>query len=82
MAISDLRNTDVPPLYKGPSCTVCMLLDELPADEAQALRELLADPRWRYSTLAEALKAEGHQVAAHVLSRHGRGQCQAKTKCR
>lgn len=82
MAISDIRNLDVPTLIKGPSCTVCLLLEELPEDEAQALRELLGDPRWRYTALAEALKAEGHDVADHALSRHGRGQCQAKTKCR
>lgn len=82
MAIADIASTDVPALIKGPSCTVCMLLAELPADEAQALRALLADTRWRYSALSEALKAEGHHLAAHALSRHGRGQCSAKTKLR
>ena len=82
MTISDIRNLDVPAPSKGPSCTVCLLLEELPEDEAQALRDLLSDSRWRYTALAEALRTEGHDVAAYVLSRHGRGQCQAKTKCR
>ena len=82
MAISDLCASGAPTVSKGPACTVCQLLNELSDTEATALRNLLADPLWRYSALSEALKAEGYNVAAFTLARHARGQCSAGVKCR
>ena len=82
MAIADIRNSSAPTTVKGPPCGVCALLTELQPEEASALRELLADRKWRYSDLAEALRGEGHPIGAHVLSRHAAGKCSAGTKCR
>lgn len=82
MAIADLSAAGAPEATKGPPCTVCGLLADLPDAEAAALRKLLSDPLWRYSALSDALAAEGHKVAAHTLARHARGQCSAGDKLR
>lgn len=82
MAIADLYAAGAPGITKGPSCSVCILLADLPDGEADALRQLLSDPLWRYSSLADALAAEGHKIAAFTLARHARGQCSAGVKMR
>jgi len=80
MAIRDI--TEQTKVRKGPPCSVCEVLDTLTGPEAMALRSLLEDPTWRYTTLSDALKAEGIDLAPFVLSRHARGGCQARTKLR
>lgn len=82
MAIADIRNSSAPTTVKGPPCSVCQLLHDLPPEEAHALRELLSDKLWRFADLAEALRGEGHQVGAHTLARHVGGKCSAATKMR
>ena len=80
MAISDI--TAQAKIRKGPPCSVCEVLGSLPQPEADALRELLADPTWRYTTLSQDLLAEGIDLAPFVLSRHARGACVARERLR
>lgn len=61
---------------------MCETLAALPESEAAALKALLADPTWRYTRLSEELRKEGVDLAAHVLSRHARGQCTARERLR
>lgn len=82
MAIADLYAAGAPDAIKGPPCGVCQLLASIEPAEATALRQLLADPLWRYSALSDALAAEGHKVSQHTLARHARGQCAAGEKLR
>lgn len=80
MAIADIKAPEA--AQKGPSCTVCTVLNGLSGPEAQALRDLLADPAWRYQELADRLSDEGVELAPFSLSRHARGRCQAREKLR
>jgi hypothetical protein len=67
---------------KGPMCEVCIALDRLDAKEAAALRGHLANPQWRYTALADALRDEGVDLPAFTLARHARGGCGAREKLR
>ena len=82
MAIRDLLDQTQPKIRKGPPCTVCSLLSALPDDEATALRRLLSDRSIRYSTLADALRGEGHDFSGYTLSRHARGLCEGREALR
>ena len=59
----------------GYRCTVCTLLDELPKDDAEALREALRDPAVKGSWIAKALESEGHAIRQNTVTRHRRGDC-------
>lgn len=78
--ISDITNQAK--TRKGPPCSVCETLTSLPQPEADALRSLLEDPTWRYTTLSDELRAEGVDLAPFVLSRHARGKCAARVRMR
>lgn len=82
MAIADLHDRFAPDILRGPPCAVCQLLGQLDTTEADALRQLLGDPLWRYSHLSDALAAEGHKVPSATLARHARGKCAAAEKLR
>jgi len=59
----------------GYRCTICTLLDELPAEDAEALREALGDSGIQGSQIARALQSEGHTVAQNTVTRHRRRDC-------
>lgn len=82
MAIRDLLDQTQPKARKGPPCTVCALLGRLDEQDAAALRRLLADTSVRYSTLADALRSEGHDFSGYTLSRHARGLCEGREALR
>jgi hypothetical protein len=63
-----------PPDRKRP-CVVCALIVSLPDNESQALRNMLASPRWSDTKTFKALKAEGHLThldTDQALGRHRR----------
>ena len=83
--ISDIVNEDATSAVKGPSCSVCKALADLPDTEAAALRQLLADPRWRYSELSDRLEADPDtplRIHSGTLARHARGHCSARERLR
>ena len=75
MSLAD-RLSQPPPATKGPKCTACALLHDLPADEADALRAALDNPLWRGTDLARTLTAAGHAMKPNTVQRHRRGDCQ------
>jgi len=60
---------------KGPRCTVCALIARLPDEDAEELITAMADPTLTGSTIARALRADGHHMTAQTLNRHRRGDC-------
>lgn len=84
MAISDIAaRTNTRSLWR--TCLVCDALDNLPAQEATALRSLLGNPGVRYTELSQALEADPDyplQLPSDTLSRHARGRCSANEKLR
>lgn len=65
--------------YQGPRlgarCRTCVLLEELPQEEAEALKVALVDPRISNAGLAAILKAEGYSIADSTVRRHRKGEC-------
>lgn len=59
----------------GTICSIQKLYDTLPKDDAQALRQAIADPMIKATAIARALKARGHQINDSVVSRHRRKEC-------
>lgn len=85
MAISSLPTPSANRIKRGPTCLVCVALDNLPKADAKALRSHLANKAWRYTELAEALRADPDtplDLPSHSLSRHARGACDAREKLR
>lgn len=67
------------------TCATCHALTTLPADQAAAFRELLANPLVRYKTLADALATDPDyplEIPWANLSRHARGDCDARENLR
>lgn len=84
MAISDLASRTPTSPSKGPDCTVCQALLELPEADADGLRQMLADKRRRFSEIAELIGADPdtpawvRNIAHGTYRRHARGQCSAR----
>ena len=70
----DLANAHLTEPHRGPSCTVCRLLLDLPEDEAQALRDALTGPAMT-TVIGRIMRDNGHRVANGTLQRHRNGLC-------
>lgn len=88
MAISALSKTPPGEVTKGPSCTVCAALEELPEADAAGLLALLSDRRRRYTEIAELIAADQdtpvwvRNIAHQTYARHATGRCAARTRLR
>ena len=56
-------------------CHVWALLERLPADEAQQLKEALDDLTIQASVITRVLQRRGHEIKAGSLTRHRRQEC-------
>lgn len=74
MSLRDQINAEST-IKKGPTCSVRRLLDELSKDDAEALREALADPKVPGTAIERALLKEGHRMGSYNIQRHRRGMC-------
>lgn len=77
MALAD-RLASQPETRNGLPCSVGVLLDTLPSDEADALRTMLGTPEkrgWNAGDIYDALVAEGHKVGLQTINRHRGGKC-------
>lgn len=62
------------PKKRGPACSVCRLLEDLPEEDSVALQEAL-DAGLAESALTRAIRSEGHYVGKGAIGRHRRGDC-------
>lgn len=78
MAISNLLKDGPTTVRKGPMCSVCQALVDLPPKEAAALEALMANTSWRYKELAQKV-AEDEDYPLNIdhatYARHARGDC-------
>lgn len=58
-----------------PSCTLCRLLAELPADDAAALAAAVGNPDWTISGLTLVIRSEGYKISEKSVSYHRKGLC-------
>lgn len=84
MAIADLASSTPATASKGPDCSVCQALLELPDADAAGLRAMLSDKRRRFSEIALLVSADPdtpewvRKIAGQTYRRHARGQCSAR----
>ena len=78
-----LRDHAAPTGHIGSNCATCGLLATMPADEADALTEMLGNPKWSAPAIVAALKAEGYNTPVDTaVRRHINGQCAQGVKYR
>lgn len=56
-------------------CSVAAILGKLEGQDRDALVVAIGDDRFTGEAIAQALRAEGHQVSGHTVQRHRRGRC-------
>ena len=60
---------------KGPRCTIRAIADALDPKDRAALVDALGSEAITGAGIARVLSAAGHEVAAPVVNRHRRGEC-------
>lgn len=74
MALSERLKT-TPQRRAGLPCSVGALLENLPADEADALQQMMGPLGWSAARIYEALANEGHEVGRQTIGRHRSRSC-------
>lgn len=74
------RLTATSPAQHGLPCPVAKLLDDLPAPDAQALRDAMEIPkgdplRLSANAIAQALRDEGYPLHMKSIETHRKGAC-------
>ena len=64
------------PVRRGPKCSICRLLIDLPEDDRDALEEAL-DSYMPSTVIHRAIAADGHRVGRGSVGRHRRGDCKS-----
>lgn len=88
MAISTIAQQAATRPQKGPSCTVCRALAELPKADAEGLLALLSDPSWRYTAIASLIYEDEdtpqwvREIHHKTYARHATGDCSARKRLR
>lgn len=73
--VDDLTGLADEPLQRM-RCSIGMLIDALPTDEAKALIDALSDAdKVRPAGLARVLKSYGHHISEQTIRRHRRREC-------
>lgn len=57
-------------------CSVCLLIEIMPKDDAKVLVEALEDKTLAATSIARALVAEGYKTNGNNIARHRRRECQ------
>ena len=66
-----------PPQKKNrEQCSVCILVENLPKEEADALDEMFRSHLWSGAAIARAITDEGlGRISDNTIRRHRRGEC-------
>jgi hypothetical protein len=59
----------------GTVCGVAKMYEVLPDDDANALKQAIANPLIKATAIARALKARGYQITDGTVTRHRRQEC-------
>lgn len=59
----------------GATCSVSKVMENMPEDEATALRTVFNDSSIDSMTIEVWLGRKGHTLRRHTISRHRRGEC-------
>lgn len=63
---------------QGPRCTVAQIRAALAPKEREAVDVALADAAITSTAIARVLSEAGHQIKAHVVQGHRRGDCRCE----
>lgn len=75
MSLSDRVAEGPAPVVHGSPCSVGVLHDVLPPDEAKALEQMLNDSSWSATQVYEVLRTEGYTVGRQTVNRHRGKRC-------
>jgi hypothetical protein len=59
----------------GTTCGIAKMYEALPNEDAEALKQAIADPMVKATAIARALKGRGYQITDSVVTRHRRKEC-------
>lgn len=59
----------------GTTCGIAKMYETLTKEDAEALREAIADPMVKGTAIARALKNRGYHITDSVVTRHRRKEC-------
>jgi hypothetical protein len=62
-------------LRKGPRCSLCVFIESLSKDDAQALLSAFDDPSFPHTAISRAIAASGGKINPSTVARHRRGEC-------
>lgn len=68
------------PARPGGTCSFVALYARLDEEDATWLRDALDDPDVASSTIAAALRVEGHDIAPVTVARHRRKECRCESR--
>lgn len=60
---------------RGATCSVSMILSQLPAPDRSAVEQAFEDPMIFGTSIAKFLKTRGVDISSHTIQRHRRGSC-------
>lgn len=60
---------------KGPGCSLCRLITELPEEDSAALVTALAEETFTHAGISRALRESGHPIGGMTVGRHRNGEC-------
>jgi hypothetical protein len=75
MSLRESLQTQAQRIKKGPPCSIGIIIEQLPEDDAEALQQAFHDPYVTGRAITAALRAEGYSARDYNVNRHRRGLC-------
>lgn len=75
MNLTDALTHERNDLRKGPRCSLCVFIESLSKDDAQALAQAFDDPSFPHTAISRAIAASGGKINPSTVARHRRGEC-------
>lgn len=73
--MSFLEEVRAASVIQGPTCTLALLMDDLPDDLREQVRAALDDPTINGEAIARALQNRGYKMRGSTVQRHRRKAC-------
>ena len=65
-------------VVKGPSCTVGIIIEQMPEEERADFLKALADPSIVGTIIARVVQRHGYDIKVEALRRHRKGECRCE----
>ena len=65
-------------VVKGPSCTVGIIIEQMPEQERTDFLKALSDPSIVGTIIARVVQRHGYDIKVEALRRHRKGECRCE----